>query len=150
MAMTKRIIKYSLVVAVLSMALTGFGLAAAPQAHAEGWWNTVNQGGLKDVGSAYGASGGTPSANSDIRLTAARIIRVVLELLGLVFLILIIYAGFKWMTAGGDEEKITDAKKLLANSVIGLIIILAAWSIANFVFNQLQYATTGSRPVTWW
>ena len=147
MAMTKRIVKHGLAAVVLSIAC--FSLAL-PAAQAAGWWETVNDGGLKDVGSAYGASGGTPSADSDIRLIAARIIRVVLELLGLIFLILIIVAGFRWMTAGGDEEKITEARKLLTNSVIGLIIIFAAWSLATFVFNQLQYATTGYKPVTWW
>ncbi len=149
MALTKRILKYSLITAVLSMALLSFNLAL-PAAQAEGWWDTVNQGGLADVGTAYGVAGGVPSENSDIRLIAARIIRIVLELLGLIFLILIIYAGFQWMMAGGDEEKVTSAKKLLINSVIGLIIILAAWSIATFVFNQLQFATTGYEPVTWW
>jgi len=149
MVLTKRIIKYSLSVIILSTALLGFSLAL-PEAQAAGWWDRVSEGGLKEVGTAYGVSGGVPSDKSDIRLMAARIIRVVLELLGLLFLILIIVAGFRWMTAGGDEEKVTTARKLLTNSVIGLIIIFTAWSIAIFVFNQLQYATTGYKPVTWW
>ena len=53
------------------------------------------------------------------------------------------------MTAGGDEEKVTSAKKLLTNSVIGLIIIFAAFAIATFVFYQLEYAITGIKPITW-
>jgi len=146
--MIKRIVKYSLGAVILSMAFLCFSLALQP-VQAEGWWDTVNNGGLKDVGSAYGASAGTPSADSDIRVVISRIIRVVLELLGLIFLVLIIVAGFKWMMAGGDEEKVTSAKKLLTNSVIGLVIILIAFSIATFIFNSLQYATTGIKPVTW-
>ena len=145
--MTKRIIKHSLIVMVLSMALSFVSVGNI--ARAEGWWQTASDGGLNQVGSAYGQSSGIPADAYDIRLMAARIIRVVLELMGLIFLVLIIFAGFKWMTAGGDEEKITESKKLLTNSIIGLIIIFAAWSIATFVFYQLQYAITGVKPITW-
>jgi len=140
-------VKYSLMVTLLSMSLA-FAPAASDCAQAEGWWDTVSRGGLNEVGQAYGQSG-TPTADYDIRLMAARIIRIILELLGIIFLVLIIYAGFKWMMAGGDEEKITSAKKLLTNSVIGLIIIFAAFAIATFVFYQLQYAITGIKPITW-
>jgi len=45
------------------------------------------------------------------------------------------------MTAGGSEDKITEARKLLVAGVIGLIIILAAFAIANFVLTQLIMAT---------
>lgn len=143
MLMTK---KYSLIFLVLSM-IMAWSLAFNP-ALAQGWWGTASEGGLDQVGQAYGQSG-EPSDDYDIRLMAARIIRIVLELLGIIFLVLIIFAGFKWMTAGGDEEKITSAKKLLTNSVIGLIIIFAAFAIATFVFYQLQYAITGIKPITW-
>lgn len=136
-------VKYSLIVAVLSMALLPLGGTLAAS-----WWQQASDGGLNEVGKAYGQSG-TPTADYDIRLMVARIIRIVLELLGIIFLVLIIYAGFKWMTAGGDEEKVTSAKKLLTNSVIGLIIIFAAFAIAAFVFYQLEYAITGIKPITW-
>ncbi len=138
--------KYGLILLVLSMIM--IMTPAINYAQAEGWWDTVNRGGLNEVGQAYGQSG-TPTDEYDIRLMAARIIRIVLELLGIIFLALIIYAGFKWMTASGAEEKVTAAKKLLTNSVIGLIIIFAAFAIATFVFYQLQYAITGIKPITW-
>jgi type IV secretory pathway VirB2 component (pilin) len=60
-----------------------------------------------------------------------------LGLLGIIFIILIIYAGFNWMTAGGDEEKVKLAKDTLIRAVIGLIIIIAAYSITYFVFSNL-------------
>lgn len=47
-----------------------------------------------------------------------------LSLVGAIFLILIIYGGFLWMTASGNEEQIGKAKKILASSIIGLAIIL--------------------------
>ena len=140
-------VKYSLMVTLLSMSLA-FAPAASNCARAADWWQQASDGGLNEVGKAYGQSG-MPTADYDIRLMVARIIRIVLELLGIIFLVLIIYAGFKWMTAGGDEEKVTSAKKLLTNSVIGLIIIFAAFAIATFVFYQLEYAITGIKPITW-
>jgi len=122
--------------------------APVNKAEAAGWWEKVNDGGLKDVAPAYGQTG-TPSASYDIRVMIARIIRIVLELLGLISLVIIIYAGFRWMTAGGDEEKVTASKKQLTNGLIGLVIILVAYSIATFVLNRLIYMTTGYMPVSW-
>ena len=149
--MTKRIIKYSLSVLLLSMCLTlvpiGADLSTANKAEAAGWWDSVNNGGLKDVAPAYGQGAGTPS--EDIRFIVARLIRVVLELLGIIALVIIIIAGFKWMTAGGDETKIEESKKMMTNGIIGLVIIFAAFAIATFVFYMLQYSTTGIRPMTW-
>ncbi|MDO8626083.1 MAG: Ig-like domain-containing protein [Candidatus Magasanikbacteria bacterium] len=73
----------------------------------------------------------------DIRLIVARIIRIALGLLGIVLLVLILYAGYLWMTAGGNEEKIAEAKKLITNAVIGLAIILSAYAIVGFIFKIL-------------
>ena len=77
----------------------------------------------------------------DPRGIAASVINVALGFLGIIAVGLILYAGFKWMTAGGSEDKITEARKLLFAGVIGLIIILAAFAIANFVLTQLIRAT---------
>jgi len=153
MFMTKRIIKYSVSLAALSMMLVLAPVAAdfttANQAEAAGWWDAVSDGGLNDVAPAYGQSAGTPAASYDIRVMAARIIRVILELLGIIALVIIIYAGFRWMTAGGEEEKVTEARKQLTNGLIGLAIILVAFAIATFVLNQLIFMTTGIMPVSW-
>ncbi len=80
---------------------------------------------------------------TDIRLVVANIIRIALGLLGIVALVLIIYAGYLWMTAGGNEEQIASAKKFLLNTAIGLAIILSAYAIVSFVISQLTGATTG-------
>lgn len=65
------------------------------------------------------------------------IIAFILSFLGVVFLVLTIYAGFLWMTARGNEAQVSKAKDMLTNAVIGLIIITAAYSITAFVGNQL-------------
>lgn len=149
MAMAKIIVNFCLIIVFLSMSMLLAPVEIEIKAaKASSWWDTASQGGLDEVGRAYGQKG-TPSENYDIRIMAARLIRIVLELLGIIALSIIIYAGFKWMTAAGDEQKIEGAKKQLVNGLIGLIIILVAFSIATFVFYRLQYITTGIMPVTW-
>lgn len=71
---------------------------------------------------------------------AGAIIGTFLSFLGIIFLCLVIYGGFLWMTSAGNEGKIMKAKETLTQAVIGLIIILSAYSITYFVFNSLQSA----------
>jgi len=77
----------------------------------------------------------------DPRATVAKVINITLAFLGVIAVVLIVIAGFLWMTAAGNEEKIATAKKLMAGGVIGLIIVLAAFGIARFVINSLISAT---------
>ncbi len=64
-------------------------------------------------------------------------IQIVLSLLAIIFLVLTIIAVFKWMTASGNEETITKAKKSLKESIIGLFIVLTSYAITYFIFTQL-------------
>lgn len=79
----------------------------------------------------------------DVRVTIARIINVALGLLGIVAVVIVLSGGFRWMTAGGDEGKVDEAKKLITAGVIGLAIILSAYAIAQFVITSLISATAG-------
>lgn len=95
--------------------------------------------GLAAVGGTIGLSA------TDPRIIATRIINVSLGLLGIIMVSLILYAGFLWMTSGGEAEKIEKAKHMIRNAIIGVIIILSSWAIAIFVVNALMGATgTGS------
>ncbi len=69
------------------------------------------------------------------------IINVVLGFLGVLLLVYILYAGFLWMTAGGDSKKVDEAKAMLKNAVIGLVIITAAFAISSFVLGSLITVT---------
>lgn len=80
---------------------------------------------------------------TDIRITIARIIRTFLGLLGIIAVVLILYGGFLWMTAAGNEEQVDKARKVLTQAVIGLAIILSSYAIAQFVLNRLMEATLG-------
>ena len=75
--------------------------------------------------------------------TIARIIQAFLGLLGVIFIILIITAGHTWMTSGGNEEKITKAKETIRRAIIGLIIVIGAYSITWFVFKNLPGGAGG-------
>lgn len=94
-----------------------------------------------DLGVKYATETGL--GDKDIRTTISAIIKVAMSLLGIVALVIILAGGFKWMTAGGNEEKVGEAKKLMIQGVIGLAIIFAAYAIALFVLGQLYKATTG-------
>lgn len=93
----------------------------------------------------YGTTAGLGTA--DIRSTVGSIINVALSLLGIVALVIILAGGFKWMTAGGNEEKVGEARKMIFSGIIGLAIILSAFAIARFVLKQLSDAT-GSGTVS--
>lgn len=79
----------------------------------------------------------------DPRVTIARIVRIALGFLGIIALGLIIYAGFVWMTAKGEEEKINQAKKIMISASIGLAIVLASFAITSFILGKLLSSTGG-------
>lgn len=94
---------------------------------------------LEKVGTG-GPDGAGPYNAADentLPKTIGTIVNAALSLLGIIFVVLIIYAGYNWMTASGNEEAVSKAKKIITNSVIGLIIVLSAWSIWRFILFEL-------------
>jgi hypothetical protein len=83
----------------------------------------------------------TALSNEDPRRITIRIINVVLGFLGIITIVVIIVGGFKWMTSGGNQEKVTASKKLLISGLVGLAIVLLSWGIAAFVINQIGETT---------
>ncbi len=65
------------------------------------------------------------------------IIQLFLGFLGLIALVIVLLAGFKWMTSGGNQDKIDEAKKLMKSGLIGLLIIIASYAIASFLMRSL-------------
>jgi len=97
------------------------------------------------TGPEFGEEFGLPSG--DIRTTAENIVNVILGSLGLITVVLIIYGGVIWMTAGGNEEKISKAKKVITSAIIGLIIIALAWSIFIFTLTITSNAAGTGGPI---
>lgn len=90
------------------------------------------------------AAGGNFNTNRGIRDYIAILIKGALSLLGAIFIVLIVLAGFKWMTSAGNSSKIDEAKSTIVNSVIGLAVVLAAYAIVNFVLQALQDSVSNS------
>jgi len=92
-----------------------------------------------DVGLDYGTYTGLGTA--DIREGVMSIVRLLLGFLGIIAIVIILYGGFTWMTAAGNEEKVGKAKQIITAGIIGLVIIFIAYALAAFVINQLIEAT---------
>jgi amino acid transporter len=71
------------------------------------------------------------------------VIRAALTLLGIIFLVIIVFAGYRWMTASGNEEAIQKAQSSIKRAIIGLVIVMLAYAITAFVFNQLPFGAVG-------
>lgn len=74
------------------------------------------------------------------------IILMLLSLLAIIFVVLMIFSGYQWMTAGGNEEQVKKAQSRIKNAVIGLIIVVLAYAVTAFVFKNLpggSQSTTG-------
>jgi len=74
------------------------------------------------------------------------VIDIVLGFAGIVFLVLTVYGGILWMQARGDEQDIAQAKKLIEQAMIGLIIVFAAYAISYFIINQFAPRAPGACP----
>ena len=93
-------------------------------------------------GGQYNAITGSIGLGSkDPRVTVANVINVLLGFLGIIAVVGIIIGGFLMMTSGGDESRSDTGKKAVTAGVIGLVIILASWSLATFIINNLWTAT---------
>ncbi len=115
---------------VMTFVLAVFAyMAVAPAVHAQG----ITGEEILDPGVGEVIGTGT----EDIRVVIARLIRAAFGFLGIIAVLLILYAGFLWMTAAGETEKVDRAKKTLTAAVIGLVIMLSAYGITSFIISRL-------------
>lgn len=78
---------------------------------------------------------------TDVQTIVAIVIRSILGLLGVIFLVLMIYGGFLWMTAKGNEQQVEKAKNLITAAIIGVIIVLSSYAISVFIIKLTGDAT---------
>jgi hypothetical protein len=119
-------------------AAIGMSLVMVAPAFAQ---NTTDTFGVQQFGA------NTVLGQQDVRSTIAQIINVALGLLGVISVVIVLGGGFKWMTAGGNDEKVDEGRKYIVSGVIGMAIILSAFAITKFVINSLSRAT-GSGTTT--
>ncbi len=109
---------------VFVLLLPYFVFAAAP--------NPVKR--LNDMQPATGYAAATEYSIAEI---VGYIVNSVVVILGMIFTGLIVYAGYNWMTAAGDEGKVRKAGDTIRQAIIGLIILAGSWAIYLFIFDQL-------------
>ncbi|MFA5024605.1 MAG: pilin [Patescibacteria group bacterium] len=138
MKITKKYV-FSLVLwSVFALSIFSLTTTANPAQADETLFNSqIGINGANELGQVYG------NQKIDLRILVGRIINVVLGLLAVIFLALIIFAGFRYMTAGGNEEQTKKAVSLLKNAIIGLLIVLMAWAITRFTVLMLGRAVNG-------
>jgi len=141
-----KIILASLVFCLAFTALVNFALAASGSYGNYGLDATVNSNDVGNVGAALSVKQVDASGHPGQFLSSkvGQIIGSLLAFIGVIFFILVIYAGFKWMISSGNEKAVGEAKSLLISAVIGLIIVLSAYSITAFVGRQLTTTSTNS------
>ena len=103
------------------------------------------------VGNLNSAAGNlTPAAaqagyqEGNIGNIAGQIINVALSLVGIIFLALMVYAGYLWMTARGEESQIETAKKIVSSAIIGLILTMSAYAITALVTSKFSTPSSNS------
>jgi len=99
--------------------------------------------GLEETAGSEGGQASGVGRISGLSTLVGGVINAVLGLVGVIFFVLMIYAGFLWMTAAGNEERVTKAKGIFVTSVIGLIVIIGAYYILDFVFDAI-YSSIGA------
>jgi hypothetical protein len=105
----------------------------------------VNAQGIEDlIGLDYARDLDLPQASDDdIRVTAVNIIKYLIGFLGIIATAIILYGGFIWMTAAGNDDRVRKAKSIIIAGVIGLAVILASFAIVYFVANIVNEAVNG-------
>lgn len=128
--MKKQIVAFA-TISVIALSLFSFSLQVNAQGADSMFWN--NQEGNVQSGTGLG--------NADPRTMAARVINILLGFMGIIAVIIILLGGFRWMTAAGNEDKVAEAKRIIGSGAIGLIIVLMAFGLAQFVLNAMYNAT---------
>ncbi|TAL19774.1 hypothetical protein EPN90_02445 [Patescibacteria group bacterium] len=82
-------------------------------------------------------AGYSPAAKTSPLAIVFAAIRTFLALLGIVFTVLLLYGGYMWMMAKGNEQMVEKAKETITRAVIGLIIIVSSLAITQYVFYGL-------------
>jgi len=111
-------------------------LTSAPAANAE-----INLWGDENYDTEIGKTAFEDFGDRDPRVIAGNVIKILLALLGVIAVVLILFGGFKWMTAMGSDEKTAEARKLIGAGIVGLLVILAAYAVTIFVLRSFLDAT---------
>lgn len=83
---------------------------------------------------------------NDPATIAYGIINWALVFLGLITVIMIVISGFMWLFAAGNEERIKKAQGILKGAVMGLLVIMASYGAAQYIFTKIADITVQQVP----
>ncbi|MBP9761372.1 MAG: hypothetical protein KBD15_03995 [Candidatus Magasanikbacteria bacterium] len=86
---------------------------------------------------------GLDKYGSSVSVLTGTIIGSLLSLIGVMFFVLIVYGGFLWMTARGEEDMIKKGQRSIIGATIGLIIVLGSYALTSFVFQSADGGAGG-------
>lgn len=91
---------------------------------------------------------GDRSFNACVEDIVGKAINIVLSLVGIILLGYIMYAGFLWMSSGGETDRAEEAMKMIRHAVIGLLIVVLSFAITSNIISSLVAISNGSAPAT--
>lgn len=80
---------------------------------------------------------------TDLVTVGVNIAYLILGLIGTLALLMFVYGGIMFLISSGNQEKVTKAKSILVNAVIGIVIVFSAWLIVNFIIVALTQGQAG-------
>ena len=119
--------------------LPAFFLSLPARAQSQGTYDFVNQSGLNVTGSQAGYSDALKALSPTY--LGSKAIGIILSILGVIFIALIIYGGVTWMIAEGNEQKVEKAKQIIIASIVGLVVVLAAYAASYFIISYFSAKT---------
>lgn len=119
---------------VVILCFFSFLMAAAPVQAAGDY-------GLEDVRGKITNAPETYEAGFGVEITIARVITTALGFVGMIFLLMMVYAGFLWMMARGNEEQVKKSKDTILRALMGLMIVTAAYGITVLITAGLANST---------
>lgn len=120
--------------AVLFVAtLMVFGLAFGGLASAGNFDGAIDS---ARVGAGLGDADAVSGDASDIDSVITTVVEVLSVIVGVLAVIMIIISGFKYVTSGGDAQKVASAKSTLIYAIIGIVIVVLAQVIVRFVLSS--------------
>lgn len=81
------------------------------------------------------------TSQGDLPSVTIRVVNIALSLLGLIATVFVIYGGYMYLTAGGNDDRLKSAKEIIKNAVIGLVIVLLSYAIVSFFFGTTANVT---------
>lgn len=133
--MFKKVMAGFVVVASMALVMTGLGALSSLPAQAVCDPKKGMEGALQDDCSRGPGQAKELDGNQGVITT---IINTMLFIVGLLAVIMIIYAGIRFVTAHGDEKQVESARQTIIYSVVGLIVAILAYALVNWVFSQFK------------